>query len=298
MGFPIGQAILVAACAAISLGFSQTTIRTDVNLVQVHVKVTDKQGRIVTGLEKQAFELLVDDAKQEISVFQGEDAPVTAGIVIDNSASMAPKRKDVIEAATEFARDSNRRDQMFVVHFSDRPRLGLPEGQPFTDEIDVLKAAISKFHLGGTTALNDALTRAMTHLDGAAYSRRILLAITDGGDNSSTAQPRDVVVAAGKSSAAIFAVGIFDDSDEDRNPVVLKQIAEATGGAAFFPKSSAEVPGVCKQIAREIRQEYTLGFAGATDGQYHSIRVVARDQNHGPLQTHTRSGYLAGSGSD
>ena len=72
MRFPIGQAILVAACAAISLGFSQTTIRTDVNLVQVHVKVTDKQGRIVTGLEKQAFQLLVDDAKQEITVFQGD----------------------------------------------------------------------------------------------------------------------------------------------------------------------------------------------------------------------------------
>jgi VWFA-related protein len=274
------------------------TIRTDVNLVQVPVKVTDKHGRIITGLDKRAFELLVDGAKQEITVFQGEDAPVSAGIVVDNSASMAPKRKDVIAAATEFARDSNTLDEMFVLHFSDHVRLGLPQGQAFTGRIDDLQAAISKFQLGGTTAFYDALMSAMNHLNEAAYSTRVLLAITDGGDNSSKAQPDDVLHAAEKSGTMIFTVGVFDNANEDRNPSVLKRLSENTAGEAFFPQSSAEVPGVCKQIARQIRQEYTLGFAGATDGKYHSIEVLVHDPQYGDLLAHTRSGYLAASKTD
>jgi Ca-activated chloride channel homolog len=275
-------------------GHMQTpTIRADVNLVQVHVKVTDPHGRVVTGLEKQAFELLVDNVKQEITLFQSEDAPVCAGIVVDNSASMGPKRKDVIQAATEFARDSNPLDEMFVVHFNDRVRLGLPPGQPFTSNIEELTSAISKFELGGTTALYNALIYSMSHLHQSAYHARVLLAITDGGDNSSTASARDVVVAAEACGAVIFAIGVFESTDEDRNPAMLKDIAEATGGAAFFPQSSAEIPGVCKQIAREIRHQYTLGFAGATDGRYHSIRVLVRDPRYEKLEPHARAGYLA-----
>ena len=102
------------------------------------------------------------------------------------------------------------------------------------------------------------------------------------------------ISAAGKDGTAIFAVGIFDDANADRNPAVLKELAENTGGAAFFPRSSAEVPAMCRQIAREIRQEYTLGFAGAADGRYHSIQVLVNDPMRGKLQAHARPGYLAG----
>jgi len=274
------------------------TIRADVNLVQVHVKVTDPHGRVVTGLEKQAFELLVDNVKQEITLFQHEDAPVCAGIVVDNSASMKPKRKDVIQAATEFAKESNPLDQMFIVHFNARARLGLPPGQLFTNKVEELTSAISRFELGGTTALYDALIYSMTHLHRSEYHARVLLAITDGGDNSSTASARDVVVAAEDCGAVIFAIGVFENTDEDRNPAMLKNIADATGGAAFFPQSSAEIPDVCKQIAREIRHQYTLGFAGATDGKYHSIRVLVRDPRFEKLEPHARPGYLAGGKSE
>jgi VWFA-related protein len=285
---------LLVAFSAIYYGYTQTpTIRTDVNLVQVQVKVTDPHGRVVTGLEKQAFDLLVDGVKQEITVFQGEDAPVAAGIVVDNSASMAAKRNDVILAATEFARASNPLDEMFVLHFNNRVRFGLPPGKAFTGNIDELKEAISKFQLGGTTALYDALIHAATHLNHATFTRKVLLAITDGGDNSSAATPRDVVVEAGKSGAVIFAVGIFDETDKDNNPSGLKELAEGAGGAAFFPPTSAQVPGVCKQIAREIRAEYTLGFPGATDGRYHAIRVLVHDPKYARLDAHARAGYLA-----
>ena len=167
---------------------AQTTIRADVNLVQLSVRVTDKDGHNVVGLGQEAFRLTIDKKEHPITVFSGEDAPVTAGIVIDNSASMAPKREQVIAAALAFARASNKRDQMFVVHFNQRARFGLPDNKPFTGSIEELESAISKFDLGGTTALYDAILLANSQfVKHATDGRRILLVITDGGDNSSQA---------------------------------------------------------------------------------------------------------------
>jgi VWFA-related protein len=295
MGPALGAWIYSALVASAALPPLQQppTIRADVNLVQLHAKVTDDRGRIVSDLPKSAFELYVDGARQEITVFQGEDAPVTAGMVIDNSASMAPKREDVIAAATAFARASNPLDEMFVVHFSDHARMGLPEDTPFTSNVDELKAAISRFELGGTTAFYDALMVAISHFGLGTYNRRIVLAITDGGDNSSGNQPKDVKDAAWKMGAVIFAIGIFDPADKDQNPEALKDLAAATGGQAFFPRSSNEIPKICKQIASDVRHEYTLGFPGAEDGRVHSIRLTARDPRYGQLHVQTRSGYIA-----
>jgi VWFA-related protein len=206
---------------------------------------------------------------------------------------MASKRDEVIAAALAFARASNPLDQMFVVHFSDRARFGLPEGMPFTGRISELEAAISRFDLGGTTALYDALVLAQSQFSRAAYSRRVLLVITDGGDNSSHASISDVLSGALRAGVVIFAVGIFDEADRDRNPQALKQLAEVTGGEAFFPAAVADVVQICQRIAHEVRQQYTLGFPGANDGKYHRIRVTAKDAKHGKLDVHTRAGYFA-----
>src|SRR4051812_27193355 len=141
------------ATLAVSLAAQQEfAIRSDVNLVQLHARVTDATGSAVLGLDKGAFQLFVDNVPQPISVFQGEDAPVTAGIVVDNSASMGPKRQQVIAAALAFARASNPKDEMFVLHFNDRARFGLPTGTLFTGRVPELESAISAFDLGGTTA--------------------------------------------------------------------------------------------------------------------------------------------------
>jgi VWFA-related protein len=218
---------------------------------------------------------------------------VTAGIVVDNSASMAPKRPDVVQAALLFARASNPHDQMFVVHFNDSPWFGLPDSDPFTGDISKLELAISQFHLGGTTALYDALRLALTRFEIAAYSRKVLLLITDGGDNSSKWTIEDVLTAARANNASLYAIGIFDATDRDRKPQVLAQLAEATGGTAFFPTTSAEVAGVCERIAGDIRHQYTLGFAGAQDGKYHAITLTAQDARYGELHVHTRAGYHA-----
>jgi Ca-activated chloride channel homolog len=271
----------------------QTTIRAEVNLVELQATVTDSEGRSVPGLSKDAFELLVDGVRQPITVFQGEDVPVSAGIVVDNSASMAPKRADVIEACLAFARASNPRDQMFVVHFSDRARFGLPADTPFTSDISELERAVSRFQLGGTTALYDALIVAMSRLDIAADNRKVLLTITDGGDNSSVATVDEVLRAARKNGTALYTIGIFDAADSDRNPGLLSELAAATGGAAYFPEESQQVYPLCKRIAAGIRLQYALGFTGAEDGKYHAIRLLARDPRLGPLVVRTRAGYLA-----
>ena len=292
----IAQLTFCGAIAVIALspGDQQpVTIRADVNLVQLPARVTDRTGRSVSGLTKDAFELFVDNTPQAISVFQGEDAPVTAGIVIDNSASMAPKVQEVIAAALAFARASNPNDQMFVVHFNSHARLGLPPGTPFTGKVAELEKAIAAFDLGGTTAFYDALIMAESQFRRAYYQSKVLLTITDGGDNSSHATLDDALNSALQSGIVIYCIGIFDENNQDRNPQVLSKIATQTGGDAFFPEQIADITETCVRIAGEIRRQYTLGFPGAEDGHFHRIRVTAKDPMHGPLTVRTREGYFA-----
>jgi len=284
----------VIAASFISLRTQELApIRADVNLVQLHVRVTDTGGHAVPGLGKSAFRLFVDDTAQELTVFRGEDAPVTAGIVIDNSASMAKKRNEVITAALAFARASNPKDEMFVIHFNNAVRFGLPDGIQFTGSISDLETAIAGFSLGGTTAFYDALLAAESHLQFAAFSRRVLLTITDGGDNSSRATLSAVIDGARQASAVIYSIGVFDAGDRDRNPVVLDKLADQTGGRASFPQEISGMADICMRIAQEVREQYTLGFAGASDGKYHRISVTVADPSYGPLKAHTRAGYLA-----
>jgi Ca-activated chloride channel homolog len=285
------------AAMALSPGDQQpTTIRADVNLVELHVRVTNSEGRTVPGLKKEAFHLWVDDVPHPITVFMGEDAPVTASIVVDNSASMASKRAEVIEAALAFARASNPKDEMFVVHFNQRPRLGLPANIPFTDDVKELERAISAFQLGGTTAIYDALLFAATQFKHAAYPVKVVLLITDGGDNSSQATLEEALDGAMQVGIAIYAIGAFDENDRDRRPALLTTLADQTGGEAFFPGAIPEVTRICVAIANDIRQQYTVGFNGAEDGSYHRLRVAVTDPAKGPLEVRTRVGYIANGG--
>jgi VWFA-related protein len=260
----------------------------------VSVRVTDNTGHPVSGLKKEDFELLVDGTPQPITVFAGEDAPVAAVILIDNSASIAPKGEEVLAAARAFARASNPQDEMAVVHFNQRVRLGLKPGTAFTGNIAELEEGIASFEPGGTTALYDAILFAQAQFRSASYGRRVLLIITDGGDNSSQARFSDALNAVGSDGVVLFAVGIFDPMDKDSNPRALAKLAKATGGLAYFPTDVAEVAAVCRQIAAEIRSQYTLGFAGAEDGKFHNIKVVTKNHHEaGKLDIRTRAGYFA-----
>jgi VWFA-related protein len=271
------------------------TLRVSANLVILSATVLDHHNALVSGLDKGDFQVFENHVLQPIKHFSHEDIPVTVGLVIDNSGSMGPKRADVIDAALSFARSSNPRDQMFVVNFNEHVSFGLPAGIPFTDRQDQLQRALAAIHTIGETALYDAIATALDHLKKGRSDKKVLIVISDGGDNASKLSLARVVEMAKASNAIIYTIGIFDERDGDQNPGVLKRFAKETGGEAFFPESSNEIASICGGIARDIRNQYTLAYAPSImkqDGGYRVIDVKVSALGHGRLSVRTRTGYF------
>jgi VWFA-related protein len=254
----------------------------------------DSWGALVSGLDKDNFQVYEDGVLQQIKHFSHEDLPITAGILVDNSASMASKRDDVIAAAWAFAQSSNPEDQMFVVNFNDQVSFGLPADKPFTDRPDQLLLALANVKSIGGTALYDGLAAGLEHLKQGNREKKVLILISDGGDNASAHSYADVIEAAKYSGATIYAIGIFDARDGDRNPGMLRRLVMETGGEAFFPTSLADIVPICAQIARNIRNQYTLAYVppSAMHGpSYRVIEVKANLPGTEHLSVRTRAGY-------
>ena len=263
-------------------------------MVMLSATVVDRHNALVSGLSKGDFQVYEDGALQQIKDFSHDDIPVTAGIVVDNSGSMAPKRDDVIAAALAFARASNPQDQMFVVNFNDRVSFGLPPDVPFTDRQEQLRRALSGIGAIGQTSLYDGIAVALDHLKLGNRERKVLIVISDGGDNASKHSLAQVLGMARQSTAIIYAIGIFDEQDGDQNPSVLRRLAKETGGEAFFPESSRDITSICEGIARDIRNQYTLTYVptiASQDGSYRAIEVRASAPGRGRLLVRTRTGY-------
>lgn len=272
------------------------TIKVDVDMVVLHATVQNHKGVLVSGLGKDHFQVYEGGVLQEIKYFSHEDTPVTVGLIIDNSGSMAPKRSDVIAAALAFARSSNPDDQIFVVNFNERVSFGLPAGTPFTDRAAQLEVALSRIGASGETALYDALAIGLEHLKQGNRDKKVLIVISDGGDNASVHNLAQIMTMAGQSDAIIYTLGLFDEDDPDRNPRALKQLAHATGGEAFLPASLSEVVPICEQIARDIRNQYTIAYVPTNrqlDGTYRIIQAKAGTPAGGSLTVRTRAGYYA-----
>ena len=225
---------------------------------------------------------------------------MAVGLVIDNSGSMGQKRADVIAAAMSFAQSSNPRDQMFVVNFNEHVSYGLPPELPFTDRPDQLQFALSAIKTIGETALYDAIVTALDHLKQSKCDKKVLILISDGGDNASKHSLAEVIEMARHSAAIIYAIGIFDELDGDQNPGVLKRFAKETGGEAFFPESSKEISSICSGIASDIRNQYTLAYVptiSENDTGYRVVDVRASSPAHPHLTVRTRTGYFLPSAS-
>jgi len=274
----------------------QNPIRLNVDLVVLHATVQNRDHVLVSGLGKDDFQVYEDGVRQQIDSFSHEDIPVTVGLVIDNSGSMRPKRDEVIAAALAFARSSNPEDQIFVVNFNEKVSFGLPGGTPFADKSVPLAVALSKIATNGMTALYDGVAAGLEHLKMGNRDKKVLIVISDGGDNASRHKLAEVMTMAVQAEAIIYTLGIFDESDEDRNPRVLKQIAKTTGGEAFLPESLKEIVPICERIARDIRNQYTLAYISTNlkqDGNYRTIQVKAGGGGRGNLSVRTRAGYRA-----
>jgi VWFA-related protein len=265
-------------------------------MVVLRATAQDRKSVLVSGLAKEDFQVYEDGVQQQIKHFSHDDNPVTVGLVIDNSGSMRPKRADVIAAALAFARSSNPRDEMFVVNFNEKVSFALPDNIAFTDKVAQLEVALSRSVPDGETALYDAVAAALTHLKKGTRDKKVLIVISDGGDNASKHKLAEAAALAGQPDVIIYTIGIFDDQDADRNPAVLKRLAKDTGGQAFLPRSLKEIAPICEQIAHDIRNQYTLAYVPTNrnrDGGYRVIQVKASAVGRGRLLVRTRTGYFA-----
>ena len=272
-------------------------IRTNVDLVVLRATVRDGKGAPVSGLKKESFQVYEDKVLQQIESFSHDDIPVTVGLVIDSSGSMRPKRTDVIGAALAFVHSSNPEDQIFVVNFNEHVSLGLPANSPFSSNTAQLEAALSRNVISGMTALYDAIATGLEQLQKGKWDKKVLIVVSDGGDNASKRNLAQIMSMVNQSNAVIYTMGIFDEADEDRNPRVLKQLSRASGGEAFFPKTLQGILPICEQIAHDIRSQYTITFVPTNrkqNGAYRAIDVKAHETPGGRrLSVITRAGYSA-----
>jgi Ca-activated chloride channel homolog len=277
-------------------------LKSIVDLVVLHATVVDSKGQFVPGLTQDNFHVYEDKVEQKVSVFSAEDVPVTMGLVIDNSASMKDKRPQVNAAALSFVRTSNAADEIFVVNFNDEYYLDLDED--FTSNQQELHEALEKIDTRGSTALHDAIVASLDHLKKGHKDKRVLLVITDGDDDASSKSFAYALKAAVDSNAVIYAIGVFSDDDRKNQKRMVRkstkdltELAEATGGLAFFPARLEDVDPVCIQVARDIRNQYTLGYYptnSATDGTFRAVKVdLVEPKGKGKLSLRTRSGYYA-----
>jgi VWFA-related protein len=254
-------------------------------LVVVHVTVTERRGAYVRGLSRDAFRIVEDGTPQSIDLFTGEDSPVTVGLLVDSSGSMRQGRERVIAAATAFAEGSHN-DEIFGLSFNERVRAALPASAPFTNDPRVFGAALTAaMGAQGRTAMYDAIRSGLTYVAKGSHPRRVLVLVGDRGDNASTA------------NAAIYTVGVIDPLEREAEPGLLRRLAQATGGASYFPRYVNEVEDVLREIARDIRHSYTLGYVssnGARDGGFRRIRVTVSDPIRRSLVVRARDGYRAG----
>jgi VWFA-related protein len=273
-------------------------ISVDVRLVALQAVVHDRQGRFVSNLSEQDFEVYEDGVRQSIRLFRHEDVPVTVGLVVDHSGSMRTKLTEVIAATRSFVKSSNPEDQMFVVNFNEKVSLGLPAAIRYTGSASELEHAVWRAPAAGMTALYDAIVAGLQGMRESKLDKKVLVVISDGGDNASKAGLQQVLKLAEQSSVMIYTIGVFDEDDPDRNVGALTRLARATGGQAFFPGQLNEVVEICEGIARDIRNQYAIGYVStnkARNDSYRAIRVVTRTKDHGKLSVRTRSGYIAAS---
>jgi Ca-activated chloride channel family protein len=274
------------------------SIKVDVNLVVLHTSVLDDRGRFVDGLKQENFRVLEDKVEQKMSVFKREDVPVSMGLVIDNSGSMRDKRPRVNEAALTLVQTSNPNDEAFVVNFNDDYYLDLDKD--FTSSIPELKEALERIDARGSTAFYDALIGSMDHAKKGHKDKKVLLAVTDGEDNASRNTLEKTIREIQKSNVVIYTIGLFSDEDKKNRKKAtraLKEIADASGGVAYFPENVADVHAICEQVAKDIRNQYTLAYYPSNarkDGTYRGVQVeIIPPRGRGKLVARTRNGYYA-----
>ena len=281
----------------------QAVISVHTELVAVPVVVTDGRGQHVSGLTQDSFRVFEDGRPQPIAVFHHGDGPVTLGLIVDRSQSMRPKKAALLSVVSALLQSSRPRDELFAVDFNDRVVFALPAGRPFTNNAAELWVALTAVRAEGRTALYDGVAEGLQHLELGRGDKRALIVLSDGGDNASGRKYDDVLALARRSDAVIYAIGLLGSSptEEEENAGLLKRLCKDTGGVAYFPRTPAEVIDVAAHIARDLREQYTLGFTPGrepTDARSGRSRSEVAAAGQGRLRVRTRSGYVTAADKD
>jgi Ca-activated chloride channel family protein len=272
-------------------------LKVDVDLVLVPVTITDPLNRLVTGLEKENFQLFEGSSQQEIRTFSSEDAPVSLGVIFDSSGSMSNKMDRAKDAVVEFFKTANPQDEFFMITFSDEPE----EVSDFTSSVDEIQSKLLYAIPRHRTALLDAIYMGVSKMRQAKYAKKALLIISDGGDNHSRYTENEIKSVVKEADVMIYAIGIYDryasTTEERLGPQLLSDISELTGGRAFTIDNPNDLGDVATKIGVELRNQYVLGYRPdriVRDGKWRKIRVkLLPPKGLPPLRVYARTGYYA-----
>ena len=272
-------------------------LKVDVDLVLVPVTITDPLNRLVTGLDKENFQLYEGNTAQEIRTFSSEDAPVSLGVIFDSSGSMTSKMDRAKDAVVEFFKTANPQDEFFMITFSDEPE----EVSDFTSSVDEIQSKLVFAVPRRRTALLDAIYMGVSKMRQAKYPKKALLIISDGGDNHSRYTEGEIRSLVKEADVMIYAIGIYDryaSAVEERlGPQLLSDITELTGGRAFTIDNPNDLGDVATKIGVELRNQYVLGYRPAKvmhDGKWRKIKVkLLPPKGLPPLRVYARTGYYA-----
>ncbi|MGA3130081.1 MAG: VWA domain-containing protein [Terracidiphilus sp.] len=272
-------------------------IRSNVDMVLVPITVTDPLNRLVTGLEKEDFQVFENSGEQTVSSFACEDAPVSIGIIFDLSGSMTSKLVRARESILQFIKTANPQDEFFVIGFNDRPELI----EDFTSSVEQIQARLATVHAERRTALLDAIYYGLAKMKDAHHERKALLVVSDGGDNRSRYTEGEVRAEVREADVEIYSIGIFDPyaptPEERTGPQLLDDISSATGGRMFRVDDVDEMSDIAEKISTELRNQYVIGYKPkdrTRDGKWRKVKVkVNPPPGLPPLTVYARTGYYA-----
>lgn len=274
-------------------------LKINTDLVTFTVTVTDTYGRYVSGLNKNAFMVLDEKQPQDIAFFSDDDAPVSVGVIFDVSGSMSgDKIKRAREALSRFIQTSHNSDEYFLIAFNSRAQLLLDKTRDGNAVLDKLMYVQTK----NNTALYDACYLGVEKVQRGLHPKRALLLISDGQDNNSRYTFSEVRRLLKESDVTLYGIGILSGSDAGSSlgmegQGTLDELANVSGGKAFFPRTAAEMDDIFEQIALELRHQYSIGYRPpnfVSDGKWHHIKVKVTPPRGLPrLFVRSKDGYYS-----
>jgi Ca-activated chloride channel homolog len=275
-------------------------IHLDVEIALVNVIVTDPYDRLVTGLEPENFRVFEDNVEQEVVSFSSEDVPVSIGIILDFSGSMANKIGKAKQAALQFLKTANPQDEFFLVGFNDRAQVL----SSLSHDVEDLQGRMLLASAKGKTALIDAIYLGISQMRAANNAKRALLIISDGGDNNSRYNQKDIKRLVREANTQLYSIGIFDQPEyrsrtleELNGPTLLNELTELTGGRSFAVENPSDLPDIAGKIGTELRNQYVLGYRPshkAHDARWRKIKIKLRTpKGFPPLTAYAKTGYYA-----